>query len=151
MLCPLGCLVAIDNLAHHRSIRADESFAVKVLPAFRPDKAMAVADPEIFNQWVARLEAAANADISDYEAFLTTLQNRCDFFHQAGCRLSDHGLEQPLAEDFTFSEVKEIFNKVRSGRRPPTREIMQFKSAVLLELARMYADRHWTQQFHIGA
>ena len=141
----------IDDLAHHRSIRADESFAVKVLPAFRPDKAMAVADPEIFNQWVARLEAAANADISDYEAFLTALQNRCDFFHQTGCRLSDHGLEQPLAEDFTFSEIKEIFDKVRRGRRPLAREILQFKSAVLLELARMYADRHWTQQFHIGA
>jgi glucuronate isomerase len=141
----------IDDLAHHQRIRSDQSFAVKVLPAFRADKAMAVEAPEVFNQWIAGLEAAAHADISDYEAFLAALQNRCDFFHQAGCRLSDHGLEQPLAGDFTFSEIEQIFNQVRSGQRLAPREILQFKSAVLLELARMYAERHWTQQFHIGA
>ncbi len=141
----------IDDLAHHRRIRADQGFPVRVLPALRPDKAMAVATPEDFNQWIARLEAAADAEISDYEVFLAALQDRCDFFHQTGCRLSDHGMDYPVAEDFTSSEIVRIFDRVRSGQRPPARETMQFKTAVLLELAKTYAEKDWTQQFHIGA
>jgi glucuronate isomerase len=141
----------VDDLSHHLKISADQSFEIKILPAFRPDKAMAVETPEVFNQWVDRLEAAAEVNITDYEFFLTALQKRHDFFHRMGCRLSDHGLEQPYAEDFSAGDITRIFEQVRSGQTVGGQKILQFKSALALELARMDADKNWVQQFHLGA
>jgi glucuronate isomerase len=141
----------IDNLEHHQRTRKDQSFSVKVLPTFRPTKAMAVETPGAFNRWVNQLEAAADLNIADYESFLEALQNRHDFFNQIGCRQSDYDLEQPYAEDFTAGDISRIFDKVRKGQTPEPREILQFKSAVLLELAKMDADKNWIQQFHLGA
>jgi glucuronate isomerase len=141
----------VDDLSHHLKISADQSFEIKVLPAFRPDKAMAVETPGAFNQWVDRLEAAADADIPDYDSFLAALQKRHDFFHRMGCRLSDQGLEQPYAADFSDTDIVRIFEKVRSGQTVGPREILQFKSALALELAYMDADKDWVQQFHFGA
>ncbi|UCD76963.1 MAG: glucuronate isomerase [Desulfobacterales bacterium] len=141
----------VDDLSHHLKISADPSFEIKVLPAFRPDKAMAVETPEAFNQWVDLLAAAADVDIKDYESFLTALQRRHDFFHRMGCRLSDHGLEQPYAEDFSAGNISRIFELVRSGQKIGQQEILQFKSVVALELARMDAGKNWVQQFHLGA
>ncbi|MEJ2164747.1 MAG: glucuronate isomerase [Desulfobacterales bacterium] len=141
----------VDDLSHHLKISADPSFEIKVLPAFRPDKAMAVETPAVFNQWVDQLAAAADVDIKDYECFLEALQRRHDFFHRMGCRLSDHGLEQPYAADFSPGGVSRIFERVRSGQEFDRQEILQFKSAVALELARMDADKNWVQQFHLGA
>jgi glucuronate isomerase len=141
----------VDDLSQHLKISTDHSFEIRVLPAFRPDKAMAVETPGAFNQWVDRLEAAADADIPDYDAFLAALQKRHDFFHRLGCRLSDHGLEQPYAAEFSGTDIVRIFEKIRSGQRAGPQEILQFKSAVALELARMDADKNWVQQFHLGA
>ena len=141
----------IDDLSHHLRISEDPSFEIKVLPAFRPDKAMAVETPEAFNQWVNQLAASADVDIKDYESFLAALQKRHDFFHSRGCRLSDHGLEQPYVEDFSAEDISRIFERVRSGQGVGQQEILQFKSAVVLELARMDADKNWVQQFHLGA
>jgi glucuronate isomerase len=141
----------VDDLSHHLKISTDSNFEITVLPAFRPDKAMVVEMPEVFNQWVDQLAAAAEVDIADYETFLTALQKRHDFFHRMGCRLSDHGLEQPYAEDFTVGDIHRIFAQVRSGQKIGHPEILQFKSAVALELARMDADKNWVQQFHLGA
>ena len=141
----------VDSLEHHRTLQADPAFAVKVLPAFRPDRAMAVDDPESYNRYLDELGAVSGVPIGDYEALLAALKDRHDFFHEAGCRLSDHGLERPYAADFTSGEITRIFAKVR-GHEPPTPlENEQFKSALLLALARMDADRGWTQQFHFGA
>jgi glucuronate isomerase len=141
----------VDDLSQHLKISTDQSFEIRVLPAFRPDKAMTVEAPGAFNQWVDRLEAAADADIPDYDSFLAALQKRHDFFHRMGCRLSDHGLEQPYAADFLNTDIVRIFEKVRSGQSPGPQEILQFKSALALELARMDADKNWVQQFHLGA
>ena len=141
----------IDDLSHHLELSRDQSFEIKVLPAFRPDKAMAVETPEAFNQWVSQLEDAADVKIVDYESFLEALLKRHDFFHQAGCRLSDHGLERPCAEEFSGEDIPRIFTKVRSGQKPTQRETLQFRTAVLLELAKMDADKNWVQQFHLSA
>jgi glucuronate isomerase len=140
-----------DDLSHHLKISADPGFEIKVLPAFRPDKAMAVETPAAFNQWVDQLAVAADVDIKDYESFLTALQRRHDFFHRRGCRLSDHGLEQPYAAEFSAGDINRIFDQIRGGRKIGKHEILQFKSAVALELARMDADKNWVQQFHFGA
>ena len=141
----------VDTLEHHRQIRRDPSFPVKVIPAFRPDKALNVESPKAFNQWVGRLEEAAGVQVTDLDSFLEAIRKRHDVFHETGCRLSDHGIESPYAEDFTLKEIRRIFLDARQGRKPQAQEVLQFKSAMLLELARLDAERGWTQQFHFGA
>jgi len=141
----------VDDLSHHLALENDHSFEIIVLPAFRPDKAMAVESPDAFNQWVDLLAGAADVQIGDYESFLEALLKRHDFFHQRGCRLSDHGLERFYAEDFSVEDIARIFTKVRSGQTLAPREVQQFKSAVLLELAKMDADKNWVQQYHFSA
>ncbi len=141
----------LDSLEHHQRLAADKGFAVKVLPAFRPDKAMAVEDPSSFNRWVDRLAEVTNRDIASYGDFLECLVARHDFFHQLGCRLSDHGLEEPYAEEYRESEVAAIFAKVRGGNLPSPTESRVFKSALLVEFALLDHHRGWTQQFHLGA
>ncbi len=140
-----------DDLEHHRALAADPDFTVKVLPAFRPDKAMAVEDPAVYNPYLDRLAAVSGIPIADYDALLAALKARHAFFHRTGCRLSDHGLERPYATHFTPDDIVRIFAKVRRNELPTALETEQFKSALLLELARMDAERNWTQQFHFGA
>jgi len=140
-----------DDLAHHKKIAEDESFDIQVLPAWRPDKGMNVESPEAFNAWVNALSATSNTDIRSFSTYLGALRNRHDFFHAAGCRLSDHGIETAYAEDYTASEMEAIFDKVRSGRIAAALEARKFKSAMLYEFGVMDAEKGWTQQFHFGA
>ena len=139
-----------DSLEYHREIR-ESSFSVKVFPAWRPDKAIAIDNPQTYNAYLARLEAAANMSISTYTALLEALQQRHDFFAQEGCTLSDHGMSTFYAEPYTESDVRQIFLKVRGGKTPTPEEVVQFRSAMLYELAVMDHQKNWVQQFHIGA
>ncbi len=141
----------LDSLAYHRQIQQDQSFAVVVLPAFRPDKAMAVESPAAFNEWVDRLESVADISIHNYASFLEALRKRHDFFHEAGCRLSDHGIEYTYAEEYAPREISQLFEKVRNGEMLLSSEVLKLKSDVLIELATMDAEKGWTQQFHLGA
>ena len=142
----------IDTLEHHRAIAADSSFSTRVLPTFRPDKALAVESPTVFNAWVDRLAAASDIDVKDhFSRYLDALRLRHDFFHSVGCRLSDHGLATFPAADYTQEEVASVFRRARSGRPLEPTEIVKFKSAVLHELAAMNAEKGWVQQFHFGA
>jgi glucuronate isomerase len=141
----------VDSLEHHRRLKEDRGFPVKVLPAFRPDKALGIESPKAFNQWVGRLEAAAGINVTDLNSFLEAIRRRHDAFHEAGCRLSDHGIECPYAEDFKWKHLQRIFLAARGGRKPQPHEALQFKSALLLELAKLDAEKGWTQQFHFGA
>ena len=141
----------IDNLEHHQKIANGNFCPTSVLPAFRPDKAMAVEDSSTYNNYLDLLEKAADCSISNYQDLLMALQKRHDYFHQNGCRISDHGLEQPYAEKYTDREIEDIFALVRSGKAIDLTKINQFKSAILLDLARMDAEKNWTQQFHFGA
>lgn len=140
-----------DTLEEHRKIADQRSFEVRVLPTFRPDRAMAVESPEAFNAWVHRLEQAAEMEIRHYDAFLEALGRRHAYFHAMGCRLSDHGLETMPAEDYTLSEVRAAFARLRRGGALGQVEAARFKSALLYEFALMDHQRGWTQQFHIGA
>ena len=140
-----------SDLSYHRKIETDESFSIPVVPTFRPDKAMAVETPDVFNQWVDTLEAVSDVSISNYNLFVEALKKRHDAFHTAGCRSADHGQEQPYAEPFTDSEIASIFDSVRSGKSLSVKEVRKFKSAMLLEVSRMHAEKGWVQQFHFGA
>jgi len=140
----------VDTLEHHRQIR-DDGFETKVLPAWRPDKAMAVEDAAAFNHYLDRLEQAADTSISTFMDLLTALQNRHDYFHEMGCRISDHGMEHFYADKFDHLDIERIFTKIRKGRALNKKEVEQFKSAMLIELAVMDHDSGWAQQFHVGA
>jgi glucuronate isomerase len=140
----------VDTLEYHRSIKAS-GFKVKVLPAWRPDAAMMVDVPASFNSYVEKLEKVADCSISNYAEFISTIDKRHQFFHENGCRLSDHGLDTAYAADYTETEIAAIFLKVRSGKSLSQEEILQFKSAMLYEFGVMDHSRGWTQQFHLGA
>jgi len=140
----------IDTLEYHRAIK-ESGFEVKVIPAWRPDKAMTIEDPDMFNDYLDLLEGAANVSISTFDHFMFALEKRHQFFHENGCRLSDHGLETIYAASYNMAEIKIIFNLLRAGKTPTPEEQLKFKSAMLYEFALMDHSRNWTQQFHLGA
>jgi glucuronate isomerase len=140
----------IDTLEHHKKI-ADDNFEIKILPAFRPDKAMNVDDAASFNVYVNKVEAATNMSIATYDDYLSALKNRHDYFATMGCTISDHGLEKMYAEDFTALEIKQIFIKIRAGNALSNSDNIKFKSAMLLEFAMWDHQKNWVQQYHLGA
>ncbi|MGA2067399.1 MAG: glucuronate isomerase [Thermoguttaceae bacterium] len=141
-----------DTLEFHAALAADRSLGFHVLPAFRPDKALAVDSPAIFNPWVDRLAAASGIDVGgQFSKFLEALHQRHDHFHALGCRLSDHGLDAVEAEEYNASELPELFARVRLGGPLSPGEIARFRSAMLYEFALWDHARGWTQQFHLGA
>ena len=139
-----------DSLEYHKQI-AEHPFGVKVLPAWRPDKAMVIEKPQQYREYIEKLGAAAGMEILSYEDLLTALRKRHDFFHSMGCRLSDHGLETFYAEDFTPEEIDRIFRDTLKWKMPSHEEVLKFRSAILLDFARLDWEKGWAQQFHVGA
>lgn len=139
-----------DSLEHHRAI-ANQPFGTRVLPTFRPDRAMAVDNPEMFNGFVDKLSEVLHKDISRFDDLLAALQSRHTYFHEAGCRLSDHGLSTFYFTPASDKELDTIFNNARHHTAATPHENAQFKTAVLLAVCGWNQEREWTQQFHIGA
>ncbi len=140
----------LDTLEHHKKIRADK-FEVKVHTAWRPDQAMATEDIKALKTFIEKLSATCDMEIKDFPTYIEALRQRHDYFHQNGCRLSDHGLETVYAEDYTESEIKNIFEKFLQSKQPDSIEALKFKSAMLVEFALMDHETGWVQQFHLGA
>jgi glucuronate isomerase len=140
----------IDTLEYHQQIKND-GFEIPVLPAFRPDKAMDVADVTAFNNYLLKLEAAANVSITSFDDYLNALKKRHDYFAANGCTVSDHGLEEIYAGDFTIAEINTIFNELRAGKDVSPQQQYQFKSAMLLQFAEWDWEKGWVQQYHLGA
>ena len=140
----------LDTLEHHRKIRQD-GFEVKVHAAWRPDQAMAVEDLQKLNAFIDNLGELCDKEIAGFDDYIEALRQRHGYFHEHGCRLSDHGLETAYAEDYTSSEIQSIFSKIRSGKPLNGRESLQFKSAMMVEFGLMDAERGWVQQLHLGA
>jgi len=139
----------VDDLRYHKAI-ASKPFGTKVLPAWRPDRAMAVENPDAFKKYIALLSEASGVDIRSYRDLRDALQIRHDYFASCGCKLSDHGMDTFYADDYTESEIEGIFSKVLEGKKIDDVQISKFRSAFLYDQAVMDADAHWTQQFHIG-
>lgn len=139
----------VDDLAYHRKIK-EQGFPCKVLPTWRPDKALDIEKGKSYLEYVLRLSQASGISIVSYDTLLEALQKRHDYFREMGCRLSDHGLDTFYSETYTQGEVDRIFLKALSGICPSPEETAVFKSALLHDLAVMDADSDWTQQFHIG-
>jgi glucuronate isomerase len=139
-----------DDLAAHEKIAAS-GLETRVFPAFRPDKALAVNQPEAFNAWCDRLAEASNTDIGSLADFLDALKKRHDYFHARGCRLSDHGLEVCYSDPCPEATAAQIFEKVRSGRPADPAEKELFASYLMLFFGRLDAEKGWTKQLHLGA
>lgn len=139
-----------DSLEHHAKLR-EEGFEISILPTFRADKSMAVEQPKSYNTYLDKLASVSNINIATYQDLIDALSKRHDYFAEAGCRLSDHGLEHIYAEDYTDEEVKQYFEKIRSGKTLAPQEIAKLKSAILYDLALLDHAKGWTQQFHLGA
>ncbi|MBP1650541.1 MAG: Glucuronate isomerase [Bacteroidetes bacterium] len=139
-----------DTLEYHRQLKED-GFEIPILPAFRPDQAMNVDDPAKYNAYLQKLEQAADTSISTYQDLLTALKSRHDFFAGMGCSVSDHGIEEIYADDYSDTEINNIFTKVRSGQQLTLSEIRQIKSALLVQLAIWDWEKGWVQQYHLGA
>jgi glucuronate isomerase len=140
----------IDDLGYHKQIKAS-GYSIKVLPTFRPDKAMAVDDIVTFNAYVKSLSGVVGYGIQDLSTYKKAIAERHDYFHACGGRLSDHGLEHIYAEDYTEEQITKIFGQLVSGAYVSDHEKWQFKSAMLVYFAHLDHAKGWTQQFHLGA
>ena len=139
----------VDSLEYHKQIR-ESGFKVKVLPTWRPDMAMTVENPAAYREYIDKLAKVSGVSINCFDDIVKALLVRHKYFEEQGCRLSDHGMEEFYADDFTASELDAIFAKVYGGTALTDQEIRKFKSAMMLEFGKMDADTGWTQQFHYG-
>ena len=140
----------VDSLEHHIA-HARSPRATRLLPTWRPDMAMAVADLDVYAAWVGRLEAAANVAIDSYASLLDALERRHTFFHQVGCRLSDRGLDVVPEGPCTTEQASAIFDKARRKQALSVAESDALRWRLLHDLAVLDHGRGWVMQLHIGA
>lgn len=141
----------LDTLEHHQAIRKS-GFEVAIHTAWRPDKAMMPENLEAQNAWIDKLAEMTNTDIRNFGSYLEAIQKRHDYFHENGCRLSDHGLEAAVADYSASSkDIEDIFTKIRRKQALTPKEVAQFKSVMMVEFALMDHNRGWVQQLHLGA
>jgi glucuronate isomerase len=140
----------VDGLEHHHQLKKNKA-PFKVIPAWRPDKALAVSDPKAYNEYIDSLSRVSDVDIVSYSRLIDALNKRHEYFHANGCRLSDHGLETFYTESYTAKQINVIFERIRNGNSLSHEETVKFRTAMLFDLAVMDHDKGWTQQFHIGA
>lgn len=141
----------VDSLEHHVKMQSDPSFTTRVYPAFRPDRAMALDNVQAYLNYLEQLSAASGVEISSYPRLIEALAARHQFFHDHGCRLSDHGLEEIPAEPSTPDDATRIFEKLVRRKAIDAAEGRVLRSEILVALAHMDAESGWVQQFHLGA
>lgn len=140
----------VDDLAAHLEIQNNDEIMTAVLPTFRPDRALDI-NSLAFAEYVQNLGAKAGAPVTKYAGLLQALENRMDYFHAAGCRLSDHGFGEFPFEHATEREVESLFAKALRHEKLTPAEEGQYRTFTLLRLGEMYHARGWTMQLHIGA
>lgn len=141
----------VDSLEAHARIAADPTCPVEVFPAFRPDKLFMTHDARAFNAYVDRLAEAAGLDIGSFHQLSEALDRRMSYFHDRGCRISDHGLSGPVYAEFTSADADRLFAEVRGGSSLDPASGAKLQTAIMLELNRGYTERGWTSQYHFGA
>lgn len=141
---------AIDTLEFHQEIKQDRNFDIEVLPALRPDKGINI-ELNTFKGWVNALSETSGVEIKSYDDFIKALEIRVEFFHNEGCRLSDHGIDKIFYKSASNEEVNQIFLKALEGIKLTTLEIDKYKTKTLLNLGKMYNKKGWIMQLHIGA
>ena len=139
----------VDSLEYHRAVR-ESGFEIKVLPTWRPDKAMAVGDSSSYQAYLKQLSAVAGIDIDSYESLMAAMRIRHDFFASEGCKVADHGVSEFPWAECTKEEAHALFAKVSGGSELCPCEVRKLQTAILLDLAVMNHEKGWVQQFHFG-
>jgi glucuronate isomerase len=140
-----------DSLKHHVAFQKSAGKGTRLFPTWRPDRAIALENVVSYNQWLDELGAVADVDIRTRSHLTEALERRHAFFHEVGCRLSDHGLETIAASPCSSAEADRCFQKLRAQEPLDQHETLGFKSLLLHEFALMDHERGWVQQFHLGA
>jgi len=141
-----------DSLEHHVAhARSPAADTLRLYPTFRPDAALDVEHPVAFRAWLDRLGVVSGASVRSYDQLLAALEKRHAYFHQSGCRLSDHGLERAPADAFTLTDARFAFERASNGTPVTGEEASRYQSALLHELSLLDHRRGWVQQFHLGA
>lgn len=139
-----------DSLEQHRAVAAS-GLQTKVFPTFRPDALLHTSDPAAFNAYVDRLAAAADTEVSTHADLVAAVEKRHQFFHEMGCRLSDHGLTVPFDTFGSDAEVAATFDKLRAGAAVSEHEQQLFATSIMLLSGRLDAEKGWVKQLHLGA
>ena len=139
----------IDSLEWHKQLAKDESFAVQVLPAWRPDKAMNLEKVD-FPDYLAKLAKVSGVKIKTFSDLKEALKVRLDFFQNHGCSISDHGLEYIMHQPGSLSQVEDIFAKRLQGNAITKEEELLYKTAFMQFVGREYYKRNWVMQLHYG-
>ncbi|MEA1885973.1 MAG: glucuronate isomerase [Bacteroidota bacterium] len=139
-----------DKLEHHRAIKSKNP-GFRVLPGFRPDRALNINDTAAFNKYLDRLADISSLNIISYEHFILALAKRIEYFARHGCKISDHSFTSLPVADYSLKDIRSIFERVRSGKSINIEQGGKFKLAVLKELATLYSLNGWTMQLHLGA
>lgn len=140
----------VDDLVYHKQVQENESIKTKVLPAFRPDKALEINRPE-FSQYIEKLSSASDREIHSFDNLLQALEGRMHYFHDIGCRVSDHGIQTLPFSPCTIKEASSIFEKGVNGQKVSLEEENKYKTHLLLFLGRKYSELGWVMQIHVGA
>ena len=138
-----------DTLEYHALIAEDKSFKCKVLPAFRPDKALAIEAPA-FLPWLSSLEAVSGKKIATYKELKEVLVERINLFEKMGCRATDHAFTPVPYVRMEDSEIEEIFAKALKGEALSAYEAEGYRTELFRFLAKEYYKRGWGMEIHIG-
>ena len=140
----------LEDLASHKAL-AEDGFEIKVLPTFRPDKAINALNRKNYNDYLDRLSQTADIDIKDYASLVQALKQRIEYFHSCGCRISDYGLDIVYTGEFRDKDIRKIFSNIRSNKKVDLADVKKLELALMIECGRIYAEKDWTQQIHLGA
>ena len=140
----------VDTLEWHDKIAADASFKTKVLPAFRPDKAVNV-NRAGFAEYMARLSEVTGVEIRATSDVIEALEKRVAYFHAHGARVSDHGLDQVPFAEVDFARADKALSQALAGETVCPECAEHYRTALLIALGGMYARRGWVQQYHMNA
>ena len=141
----------VDDLSPHRVHAQAAKPRFRMLPTFRPDRALQIHQPERFVPWLDRLRSASNIDVRDLATFLDALRQRHDHFESHGCRAADHGLSHCFSTHCSERDAATIFAKAREGRAITRAEHEAFASFLMLFFGRLHAEKGWVMQLHLGA
>ena len=139
----------VDSLEYHEAIR-ESGFEIKVLPTWRPDKAMAVSDPVQYKAYLSLLSSVSGVEVASYDSLISALRIRHDFFAARGCKVADHGVSEFPWAECSPEQAGKLFDKVYAGEALGALETVQLQTAILLDLCRMNHEKGWVQQFHFG-
>jgi glucuronate isomerase len=140
----------LDDLKYHKQLLQKQDFNVKVLPTFRPDGALSI-EKESFTKWIDELQDITNVEMDSFSALIKGLSKRIIYFHEAGCRLSDHSFESNFYIEADKEEVNQIFKKAIGKEILSKTEVIKYKTALMIELGKLYHKWDWAMQLHIGA